>query len=239
MPVSEVVSSWGLDVLFPRLGAARPVGSATSATGVQPAADDPAVVNSRALPRFLTHVRTGPAPVLLDLGPVVGSNVTFFGEQLNCKVHIEDLHSDIDRHLRDGRTGQLPAFLSKRFSQEAGTVDGVLLWDVCDYLDRPSAQALATTLVRLLRDGGALLGFFGTSGYVSTGVTKFIVLDPSHVQPHAHPSAAVRQRPLTNREIATMFDGLSVSESFLLKSGLREMLFRKGGGRPAGSEPGR
>jgi hypothetical protein len=59
------------------------------------------------------------------------------------------------------------------------------------------------------------------------------------VQPHAHPSAAVRQRPLTNREIATMFDGLSVSESFLLKSGLREMLFRKGGGRPAGSEPGR
>jgi hypothetical protein len=191
------------------------------------------MVNSLALRRFLTHVGTGPAPILLDLGPVVGSNVAFFGEQLNCKVHVEDLHSDIDRHLQNGRAGELPAFLSKRFSQEAGTVDGVLLWDVCDYLDRPSAQALATALVRLLRAGGALLGFFGTGGCVSAGVRKFIVLDHSHVQQHAHPSAAVRQRSLTNREITTMFDGLSVSESFLLKSGLREMLFRKGGVRPA------
>jgi hypothetical protein len=234
LPVSDVVSAWGLDVLFPRLGAARHAGTTGPSPGVQPAADEPAVVNSRALRRFLTHVGTVPAPVLLDLGPVVGSNVTFFGEQLNCKVHIEDLHSDIDRHLRGGRTADLPAFLSKRFSQEAGTVDGVLLWDVCDYLDRPSAQALATTLVRLLRDGGALLGFFGTDRYVSGGVTKFIVSDQSHVRQQAHPSAAVRQRPLTNREITRMFDGLSVSESFLLKSGLREMLFRKDRGRRDG-----
>ncbi len=234
VPVSDAVNSWGLDVLFSRLATGRPVERTRSAPGVRPEADDPAVVNSRALRRFLTEVGTGPAPVLLDLGPVVGSNVTFFGEQLNCKVHIEDLLADIDRHLQDGRTGELPAFLSQRFSQEAGSVDGVLLWDVCDYLDRPSAQVLATTLVRLLRHGGALLGFFGTGGYVSTGVTKFIVADQSHVQQHAHPSAAVRQRPLTNREITTMFDGLSVSASFLLKSGLREMLFRKGGGRPAG-----
>jgi hypothetical protein len=232
--VSEVVSSWGLDVLFSRLGAARPVERTGSAPGVQPAADDPTVVNSRALRRFLAYVGTGPAPVLLDLGPAVGSNVAFFGEQLNCKVHIEDLISDLDRHLQDGQIAELPAFLSKRFSHEAGTVDGVLLWDVCDYLDRPSAQALATTLVRLLRDGGALLGLFGTDGYVSAGVTKFIVSDQSHVRLQAYPSAAVRQRSLTNRDIIRMFDGLSVSESFLLKSGLREILFRKGGGRPAG-----
>ena len=230
----EVVSLRGLEDLFSRLGAARPGERTLATAGVEPAAEDPALVNSKALRRFLAHVGTGPAPVLLDLGPAVGSNVTFFCEQLNCKVHVEDLLSDLDRHLQDGQIGALPAFLSKRFSQEAGTVDGVLLWDVCDYLDRPSAQALATTLVRLLRDGGALLGYFGTDRYVSSGVTKFIVSDQSHVRQHPHPSAAVRQRSLTNREITRMFDGLSVSESFLLKSGLREMLFRKGGVRQAG-----
>jgi len=232
--VPEVVGLRGLEVFFSRLGAARPGERKRATAGVEPAAEDPALVSSRALRRFLAHVGAGPAPVLLDLGPAVGSNVTFFGEQLNCKVHVEDLLSDLDRHLQDGQIGALPAFLSKRFSQEAGTVDGVLLWDVCDYLDRPSAQALATTLVRLLRDGGALLGFFATDRYVSSGVTKFIVSDQSHVRQHAHPSAAVRQRSLTNREITRMFDGLSVSESFLLKSGLREILFRKGGVRPAG-----
>ena len=40
------------------------------------------------------------APVLLDLGPVVGANVAFFGEQLGCKIFIEDLFADIDRHTR-------------------------------------------------------------------------------------------------------------------------------------------
>ena len=192
--------------------------------------EDCPVVNSKALPKFLSYLGTRPAPVLLDLGPVVGSNVTFFGEQLNCKVHIEDLFADLDRHHRDGRLEQLPAFLSNRFSLDEGAVDGVLLWDVYDYLDRPSAQALATTLVRLLRVGGAMLGFFGSASHVRTGFTKFVVVDESHLRQHAYAAAAVRQSSLPNRDIIKMFDGMSVSDSFLLQSGLREILFRKGGG---------
>jgi len=190
-------------------------------------------MNSRALHKFLSYLGTRPAPVLLDLGPVVGSNVTFFGEQLNCKVYVEDLFADLDRHLREGRLEELTAFLSTRFVLDAGAVDGVLLWDVFDYLDRPSARALATTLVRLLSPGGALLGFFDSSSHIRGGFTKFIVSDQSHVRQHPYASVAVRQSALLNRDIIKMFDGLSVSDSFLMQSGLREILFRKGGsGRP-------
>jgi hypothetical protein len=216
--------------LLSRLGAVR------QAEGRRPDADsrrepeERPVVHSMALGKFLSCLSTRPAPVLLDLGPVVGPNVTFFGEQLNCKVYIEDLLADLDRHLRDGRLAELPAFLSTRFVLEEGAVDGVLLWDVYDYLDRPSAQALATTLVRLLRVGGALLGFFGSTGDVRKGFTKFIIADASHVQQHTYASVAVRQKSLPNRDIIKMFEGLSVSDSFLLQNGLREMLFRKGGG---------
>ena len=171
--------------------------------------------------------------ILLDLGPVVGPNITFFGEQLNCKFLVEDFFADLERHARDGSPEEFPAFLSKRFTVDAGTVDGVLLWDLYDYLDRPSAHALAATLVRLLRPDGALLGYFGDATHVGSSPTKFVVVDDSHVRQRTHASAVARRGALQNREIIKMFDGLRVSDSFLLKTGRREMLFRKGGsGRP-------
>jgi hypothetical protein len=231
--LSEVDWVRSLGGLLSRLGAVRQAEGIRPDAGSRREPEEYPVVNSRALRKFLSYLGTSPAPVLLDLGPVVGSNVTFFGEQLNCKVYIEDLFADLDRHLRDGRLDQLPAFLSKRFVVEEGTVDGVLLWDVYDYLDRPSAQALATALVRLLRVGGALLGFFGSTSHLRNGFTKFIVKDESHVRQHAYESLAVRRSSLPNRDIIKMFDGLSVSDSFLLQNGLREILFRKcSGGRP-------
>jgi len=192
-------------------------------------ADEGPLVASKALGKFLACLAARPAPVLLDLGPVVGSNVTFFGEQLNCKVYIEDIFADLDRHLRENRIEEFPAFLSKRFTLEEGTVDGVLLWDLLDYLDRPSAQALAAKLVRLLRQDGALLGFFGTTSISTKGFTRFIVVDEAHVRHRSYTAAATRQPSPQNRDIIRMFDGLRVSDSFLLQNNLREILFRKGG----------
>ena len=63
------------------------------------AADDPVFV-TKALRKFLAALTAHESPVLLDLGPVVGSNVSFFGEQLGCKIFVEDLYADIDRHVR-------------------------------------------------------------------------------------------------------------------------------------------
>ena len=50
-----------------------------------PAEQDP-VFSTKALGKFFTQLRTRSQPSLLDLGPVVGSNVTYFGEQLGCKI---------------------------------------------------------------------------------------------------------------------------------------------------------
>jgi hypothetical protein len=219
--------------LLSRLGSLRQAEGARPDTLSPPTPDDGTVVTSRALQKFLAHLGTRPAPVLLDLGPVVGSNVTFFGEHLNCKFVVEDLFADLERHARGGSPPEFAAFLSKRFTLEAGTLDGVLLWDLYDYLDRPAAQALAATLVRLLRDDGALLGYFGNANHAGSGCTRFTIVDASHLRQRAHPSGLERRSSLQNRDIIKMFDGLRVTDSFLLQTGRREMLFRKGGvGRP-------
>ena len=217
-----------------RLGGSRPAaGEPGEEAPHQEAAGAGPAVPTKALRRFLTYLGVRPAPVLLDLGPVVGSNVTFFGEQLNCKVYIEDVFADLDRHLRTDSLDKLPGCLQGRFTLEEGTVDGELVWDLFDYLDRASGQALAATLVRLMRPDAALLGFFGSTASPPSGFTKFVIVDDSHLRHRTYASVAKRQRALQNRDIIKMFEGLRVSDSFLLQNNLREILFRKGAaGRP-------
>jgi hypothetical protein len=198
------------------------------------AATDSSVTNvaeasypTKALHKFLASLQASENPLLLDLGPVVGSNVTFFGEQLGCRMRVEDLAKDIDRHVKDNTIDQLPEFFAKRFKEAPGTVDGILCWDLLDYLDRPAAQALGTALSALLRPDGCLLGFFSTADQRDTIYTKYVVVDESTLRYRTYPASRPRQRSLLNGDIIKLFKDLRVTDSFLMKSKMREMLFRK------------
>jgi hypothetical protein len=210
--------------LLDRLGAHRP--DSTAAAGLPAAAGD-AVFATKALRKLLASLTSSQSRVVLDLGPVVGSNVSFFGERLGCKILIEDIFADLDRHVRGGALDRLPAFLKSRFPQEAGSVDAVLCWDLLDYLDKPSAHVLAGELTRLLRPDGVLLGFFGTAPSSDSHYTKYVVMDEVHLKHRPYPAARGRQAVLLNGDIIKMFAGLRVSDSFLLLNKLREILFRK------------
>lgn len=182
------------------------------------------------LERFLAGLSGRTQPVLLDLGPVVGTNVTFFGEEVGCKILVEDLSKDIDRHVAEGKLEALPAFFDARFPQEAESIDGILCWDIVDYVDRPSAERLARQLKRVLRPDGVLLAFFGTADPRSSGrptYTKHIVVDRTHLQYRPYAGSRAKQPPLLNRDIQRLFEPLRITENFLLKTKLREVLFRK------------
>jgi hypothetical protein len=193
-------------------------------------ASDAPVYPTKVLARFIAGLNARSQPVLLDLGPVVGANVSFFGEQLGCKIIVEDVSKDIDRHARDGSTDQLSAFLAKRFPQESASIDGILCWDLFDYLDKASAKSLADQLTRLLRPDGVLLAFFGTAEPqpgTRPEYTRHVVIDQVTLRHRAYPAARSKQRPLPNRDIQRLFEPLRVVEQFLLKTNLREVLFRK------------
>lgn len=193
------------------------------------AADAP-VYPTKALPRFLTTLAANEQPHLLDLGPVVGPNVSFFGEALGCKILVEDISSDIDRFTREDRLADLPAHFATRFPQADESIDGILCWDLFDYLDKTAAQALARQMTRLLRPDGVLLAFFGNADpgpAARGGYTRHVVVDRNSLQHRTYPGARAKQRPFVNRDIQRMFEPLRVSEQFLLKTNAREVLFRK------------
>ena len=171
-----------------RWGGKRPGQPDASGDAHTPRGGD-TVVPSKALPKFLTAIsHQSEAPVLIDLGPVIGANVSFFGEELGCKLFIEDLF---------------------------------------DYLSKPAAQALAKQIVRMLRPGGSVMGFFCTSSVDKMPFTKYEIVDKTSLRHKYHAGAAGPKHAFLNRDIIKMFDGLIVSDSFLLKNNTREILLRR------------
>lgn len=181
---------------------------------------------TKALRKFLATLTSRESPVLMDLGPVVGSNVTFFGERLGCKIILEDLFADLDRYPKNSET-PFAEYLKTRLKHQDGSVDGILCWNFFDFLDLPSAQALAVALTKLLRPDGALLGFFTTVGAADTRFSRYVIMGEDSVKQKMYSSGGKKQTSFQNRDIIRMFNGLKVSESFLLKTNVREFLFRK------------
>ena len=179
------------------------------------------------MPRFLAALASVESPILLNLGPVVGQNIAFFGERLGCKIFVENILADLTASPTP--PSEIKAFLEKRLPHQPGSIDGILCWDLFDLLDRPTSQALAGHLARLLKPGGVLYAFFGATAGPVVEHTRYIVAAPESFQLRTSPAPPPHKarNVLVTRDTNKMFEGLVVAESVLLKSNTRETLFRK------------
>ena len=161
------------------------------------------------------------------MGPAIGSNISYLGERVGCKIHVGDLYADLDRHAREGMFNRLPAFLERRFPLSNGSADAVLCWDVFDYLGLTAGAVLAGELIRLLRPGGLLLGFFAARPSEDTRFAKYFIEDESRLRCRFYMRACRRRGVLQSQDIDKLFQGLHLCDSILMTSRLREVLFRK------------
>ena len=185
------------------------------------------MISSKGLPKFLSALSNQPPPTaVIDFGPVIGSNVAFLGERLGCKLFIEDLTSELSRHMKAGTMDALPDAVQLRLRHGDESVDGVLCWDFFDFLKKPAAQSVARHLVGMLRPGGAIMGYFAISNVERSTFMKYEIVDEQSLRHRPHPGTGARLAH-PNRDIIRMFEGLVVAESFLLKNNCREILLRK------------
>lgn len=185
------------------------------------------VAGSKVLPRFLSAVERGASPVLVDLGPVVGTNVELFGERLACKLLVLDLCQEVERTAGSEESHDLMAAIEARVPETSGSVDGILCWDLFDYLDDQTSAALAGRLARALKPGGVLHAFFATAADQTDHYTRFVVEAEDVIRHRVYPATPRRRRVLSPRDIDRMFEGLDMVEHVLLKTRSRETLFRK------------
>lgn len=182
---------------------------------------------SRTLRAFLQSMAGADSPTIVDLGPVVGSNVTFLGARLGCKLYPVDLYVDVDRPFARGAHDELAAAIGAKLSQPEGSVDGVLAWDVFDYLDRAEAGMLAGQLSRLLRPGGSMMALFTTEPRHDATSRRYVIVDDEHLRHRLAPGARWARKVWPFRDIEVLLAPLEVQQSHLLAHHQREMLLRR------------
>jgi SAM-dependent methyltransferase len=194
----------------------------------RPASSNDPVVASRAFPKLLASLNGRDYMTFVDVGPAIGSNLEFFAQRTACKFFIDDLFAEVEAHARAGTRERLAEILPGRLTQPDASVDAILCWDIFDFLDKASSQGLARELVRILKPGGILFGLFANqAGTQKTHYTRFVIEDESHFRHRTAPATPVPCQVLPNRDIIRLFDGLLVSDSFLLLTHTREIVFRK------------
>ena len=182
---------------------------------------------SRTLRPFLQALAGAPTPVVVDLGPVIGSNVVFLGTQLACKLYPEDLYADVDQPFRRDDGDGLAHVLDSKLRQEPGCVDGILAWDIFDYLSRGEAAALARRLTALLRPGGFMMALFTTEPRHEAASRRYVIVDADHLRHRPAPGARWARKVWPLGDIEVLLAPLEVRQSHLLAHHQREMLLRR------------
>ncbi len=194
---------------------------------------------SNGLKDFLWHLDGIGHGTLLDLGPVWQTTVSFFIER-GFKVYTEDLLLAWKEYLKaeEDRLRRLPsgeeepvvapaeraeAFLHGCLQYPEQAFDGVLAWDLLDYLDAPLVSRVVARLTDLVRDGGVVLAVFHSRK--PEGFCRYRVVDGQNLELLPAPALFEVQRVYQNRELLNLFSGFQSSKTYVGRDQLREGLF--------------
>ena len=199
------------------------------------------VFSTRALSKFVAALEAVDAPVVVDLGPAVGPNVTFLGDRLGCKLHVADVLSKVETWWPPpepddagdrSEPGDVAAELERRraartLEHPGDFADGILCWDVFDYLDDDAAAVLAREVSRVLKPRSVALLCHGPEKPVVAGPVQYEIVDEMTLRYRPLPMARPESRVWHSRPFTNLFPGLTISDSFFLKSRMREVMLRK------------
>src|SRR6187402_1594023 len=104
--------------------------------------------DSRGLALVHKHLTQGKKMSVLELGPALRANVSFFCD-LQCKVFVEDLHQAVcERLLAPDQVTAAPGsnFAEKMSKGGPKKFDLILCWDLLSYLPPEEAEAFLTAV---------------------------------------------------------------------------------------------
>ncbi len=183
---------------------------------------------------------------ILDLGPTSAPNIRHF-TGLGYKVYSEDLLlASMEPELRitgeDGKpTLDCKRFLSENLTQQPGTFDAILSWDMADYMEEVLVKPVIGRFWSVLKPGGVLLAFFHTKDagpdapYYRYHLKGEDTVELQRIATEGYGqgkkggsgdvSSRLRlQRVFNNRHIENLFRDFSSIKFFLARDNVREVL---------------
>lgn len=187
--------------------------------------------NSNGLNQFFLSIQDQENLSLLDFGGASQANVTFI-TNLGHRIYTEDVLRSIDDVFGSDPDMQsnpvsVEMFLDQVLDFPDEHFDGVLVWDVLQFLSPAAAQATVDRLRRILRPHAYLLAFFNANEkapavpeyHYRISDSKTLVLTQRGIRPPV--------QFFNNRNIERLFQKYHSIKFFLTRNSLREVIVRR------------
>ncbi len=195
-----------------------------------PGATDAYARHSHGLEQFLSSIRSDDPLRILDAGGLNQANVAFL-TSLGHRLYSEELLRSWDDAVRARPGVEMPeltaAFVRDSLGFAEASLDGVLLWDVLEFLPHPLLGASVERLYSICKPGAYLLAFFHADEKAAEVPTYSY-----RIQDAATLELARRQmrRPASlfnNRSVEKLFQQFQSVKFFLTRDHLREVIVRR------------
>ena len=187
--------------------------------------------SSRGLEEFFQYIRDQSGLTILDLGGATQQNVSFItglGHRLYTENFLQVLGDTFggEDSAEQSNSGQIDYFLKQAFDYEDGYFDGVLIWDVLEYLHPALLSAVVERLHKVVRRKSYMLAFFHSDDKLaSVPHYSFRIQDLKTLE--------ITQRGLrrpaqlhNNRSVEKLFGKFESVKFFLTREQLREVIVK-------------
>jgi 2-polyprenyl-3-methyl-5-hydroxy-6-metoxy-1,4-benzoquinol methylase len=186
---------------------------------------------SRGLEQFFGYIRDVSGLTILDLGGATQQNVNFItnlGHRLYSEDFLQILHETfgVNDTVDQSNPGRIEYFLRQALDYSEGQFDGVLVWDVLEYLEPPLLTAVIERLQKIVRPKSYMLAFFHSDDklesvpFYTFRIQEINSLQVSH-QGVRHPAQL-----FNNRSLEKLFGRFESVKFFLTREQLREVIIK-------------
>jgi 2-polyprenyl-3-methyl-5-hydroxy-6-metoxy-1,4-benzoquinol methylase len=186
---------------------------------------------SRGLEEFFSYIRDQSGLTILDLGGATQQNVSFI-TNLGHRLYSEDFLQILNETFGDEdnveqlNPGRIDYFLRQSLDYPEGHFDGVLIWDVLEYLQPALLTAVVERMHAIVRPKSYMLAFFHSDDKVdSAPYYTFRIQDTNSLQV-AQRGARRPAQLFNNRSLEKLFTRYESVKFFLTRERLREVIIK-------------
>lgn len=186
--------------------------------------------SSRGLQEFFNYIRGQSGLTILDFGAATQQNVSFItnlGHRLYSENFLQLLTENFGADPVDqSNSGRIEGFLKQALDYPEGQFDGVLVWDVLEYLAPPLLSAVVERLHRIVRPKSYMLAFFHSDDkQEAVPYYTFRIQDLNALQVDQH-GARQPVQLFNNRSLEKLFGRFESVKFFLTRERLREVIIK-------------
>jgi len=186
--------------------------------------------SSRGLEEFFTHIRDQSGLTILDLGGATQKNVSFITE-LGHRLYSEDFLAILretfgDNEADQSNPGQIEYFLKQTLDYHAGQFDGVLVWDVLEYLSPALLNAVVERLHHIVRPKSYMLAFFHADDKLQGVPCYTFRIAQTNTLEISQQGQRKPAQLFNNRSLEKLFGRFDSVKFFLTREQLREVIVK-------------